>query len=496
VQTPFLAFSLPGTFDSTPEWLLWAAFAAATALLLGSGWLIFRFTGSKALITPAYLFFAYYVVFVYVGGLYLVYNRGEGSYFHYQGQRNWVFFAVIALGMPAFAAGVWAAHRLFRFNPRTEPAQAASGSWIDAPRGRFVSGLVLALAAISLAVSAAIIALGPIPPLLLLLRNLGNHSVRFDYALDYARLAFISPHAGALPYQATTYQFYGNLLPLLGILAMSWWALRRNRRWLAAGLVLIGAAFFMASLTLAKNPIENLVIVVFIAWVNFAGRRLKLWQVSGAVAVAIGFFVAIVVITNRSASPVAILVGTFRRLFLVQVAVLYSVFETFPSRIGYLQGGGFWMDFRNLRPGPKESLDFGTWLYSQIVSNAPGLGGVGSAPTAFFGSLYADWGVPLALFGLFAVGFVCHWIFISFVRGPKTVIRWAVFVGLTASIPRLTTSSLISIAFQYGIITSYLFGIYLIGGDRILRPLAARLPGGGTARPEAVAAPPKGGAPL
>jgi len=204
---------------------------------------------------------------------------------------------------------------------------------------------------------------------------------------------------------------------------------------------ILAAAFFMASLTLAKNPIENLVILLFIAWVNFAGRRLKLWQVSGAVTVAIGFFFAIVVITNRSASLVAILTGTFRRLFLVQVAVLYSVFETFPSRIGYLQGGAFWMDFRNLRPGPKSSLDFGTWLYTQIVSNAPGLGGVGSAPTAFFGSLYADWGVPLALFGAAGYGRL-----MGRLAGPFLLMQAAAPLVMAFVVDRTTDSAALAVA--------------------------------------------------
>lgn len=491
MSAPFLdaLTVLPGVADRTPDWLVWTLFALAIVLLIGSGFAIFKLTGSATTITPAYLFFAYYVVFVFIGGLILVYSRGQGAYLHHAGERNWAFFLIVAAGMPLFALGMAAAGMLFRFRPRVEPARFDAPPWSDQPAGRPVNLLVLGLGVVSIVVSIGVIALSPIAPLLLLLQNLTNHTIRFDYALDYARLAFESTHAGALPFHATTYQFYGNLLPLLAILTLAWAAVRRSRAWLGIGIVYLVASAFMASLTLAKNPVENLVILLFIAWVNFVARRLKAWQSGGAAAVAIGFFLALVLITNRSASISDILFGTVRRLFLVQVSVLYSLFELVPSQMPFMQGGAFWMDLRNLRPGPKASLDFGGWLYNEIILNpVPGLAGVGSASTTFLGALYADWGVPGALLGLFAVGFLCHWIFITYVRGPRTLIRWAVFIGLVASVPRLTTSTTIAIAFQYGIITSFLFGIYLIGGDRLLRLWGGR-PSGSGRSPSAVSSP-------
>jgi oligosaccharide repeat unit polymerase len=317
------------------------------------------------------------------------------------------------------------------------------------------------LAAICVAVAAAVLLLGPTPPLLFLLANPDGGGNAFDLSLRSVRLAYMSQHAGGLPFQATLYQFYGNVMPLLSIIALALGSRLRSRRWLVVGLALFAVSLLMAAVTLTKNPVENLVVLLFVAWLWFQRRRLGPWQVSGMVAVALGAFFALVVATNRSVSLGAIVLATLRRLFLVQAQVLYSIYDLIPAKVSHLAGGALWMDVRNLRPGPKSTLDFGGWLYTQIVSSNLKLdSGVGSAPTVFYGQLYADFGVIAALVGMAVVGCLAQLAYVWYLRHPRTIVAWAVFVGLTASIPRLTTSSIIAIAVQYGIVASILLGLY------------------------------------
>ncbi|HXM57658.1 MAG TPA: hypothetical protein VOB72_19830, partial [Candidatus Dormibacteraeota bacterium] len=439
--------------------------------------LIHRSNGGGLKITPTTMFLLYYLTFVYIGSALLVWDRGEGAYFHIAGSRNYVLLATVGLAPLVFACGVWLANRWTRFRPDAELTAHWQSGWSDPPPARAFTLRFVVLTAACVAVSVAVVAFGPTPPLFYLLTHPGSGTLAFDLSLHDVRLSYLSQHAGGLPFQATLYQFYGNIMPLLSIIALAQWLRVRSRRWLLAGLALLAGSFLMAALTLTKNPVENLLVLLIVAWLWWRHRNLGPWQVSAMAGVALGAFFTLVVATNRSVPLGNILVSTVRRLFVVQAQVLYSIFDLVPARVGFLGGGAFWMDVRNLRPGPKSTLDFGGWLYTMIVSGGTKLdAGVGSAPTAFFGQLYADFGVIAALAGMLVVGCLAQLVYVRYLRHGRTVVAWAVFVGLTVSIPRLTTSSLISIGVQYGIAASILLGIYFADWSDLVRRLRSWRP--------------------
>lgn len=460
--------------DSTPAWLVAIGAAVSVTLLALGIALMVRTSGGRLTVTPATLFVLYYVVFIFIGTVVLVFDRGEGAYYHIPGSRNYLLLFTVGAAPLAFAAGVWLANRWTRLRPVAELEAHWRSDWSDAEPDRTFIARFVVLAAACLAVSLAVVTLGPPPPLLFLLQHLDSRTISVDLALSHVRLSYLSPHAGALPFQATMYQFYGNLMPLLSIVALALAERTGSRRWLLVGLGLLGASFLMAAVTLTKNPVENLLVLLFVAWLWFARRRLGPRRVAGAAAVALSAFFAMVVITNRSASLVPIVIATLRRLFLVQAQVLYSIFELIPARMGYLDGGAFWMDLRNLRPGPKSTVDFGNWLYSVIVTGQPSLIGIGSAPTVFFGQVYADFGVIVALLAMVAAGCLAQLAYVWYLRQPRSIVTWAVFVGLTASIPRLTTSGIIAIGVQYGIVASILFGVYFSDWSGLIGRLTRR----------------------
>jgi len=466
---------LSGAPDPTPLWLVFVVIVFACAVALAAGLVVYRTTRTRALLTPTYLFYAYYVVFVFAGVMWLVADRGNGSYLHFAGSRNWAAMFTVTAGIVCFAVGVVLANRHTRFQPVAELARKKATGWLDGPPQRAHKIVFWFLAAVCLATCAVLLTLGPVSPLVYRLSHLGQHSLGFDYALDYVRLKFISPHAGGLPFQATLYQFYGNLLPLLGLLALGWGVVHRNRRWLVAGAALLAVALLMAAITLTKNPVENLLILFFIAWLAFRLRDLRVREAIAAGVIAMLAFFSEIYVTNTGVNFGSVVEAGIRRLFVVQAAVLYSTFEEFPARMAFLHGQGLWRDIVNLRPGPKSTLDYGGWLYTVLVTNKPGFGGVGSAPTAFFGQLYADFGVVGALLGLVAAGYGAQRAYIWYLRSPHTLVNWCVFVGLAASIPRLTTSGVIAIVFQYGVVASILFGLYMSVGPRLL---ARRAPAG------------------
>jgi SAM-dependent methyltransferase len=468
VPTPISFTVLPGIPDPTPDWLVALAIAGSVVALIAAGMLIYRGTQTRAMLSPAYLFFAYYVLFVFIGVAWLIADRGNGSYLHFSGTRNYTLLFTTAAGILCFAGGVLVANRQAGFRPIRELERKVKSGWLDRRPGAVHKLLFWVLAAASLATCVILLVLGPVSPLVYLLSHLGQHSLGLDYALDYVRLSFLSTHAGALPFQATLYQFYGNFLPLLGLLAAGWGAVFHNRRWLLVGAALLAVTMLMAAMTLTKNPVENLLVLLFVAWLAFRMRNVRTVEAVVIVALGLVAFFSEVYVTNRGVDLLAVMQGAVRRLFVVQASVLYATFEVFPAQMGFLQGGGVWKDIVNLKPGPKSTLDYGGWLYTVIVTNRPGLGGVGSAPTAFFGQLYADFGVPGALIGMAAVGYAAQWVHIWYVRSPRTVVNWCVYAGLCASIPRLATSGLIAIVFQYGVIASILFGIYMTYGPRLL----------------------------
>lgn len=464
----------PAAPDATPTWLVAAGAVGSLALLALGVVIVVRATGRILTVTPATLFVLYYIVFIFIGSLLLVLDRGDGAYYHIPGSRNYLLLFTVGAAPLAFAAGVWLANRWTRLRPAAELDAHWRSGWSDAKPDRGFVTRFAVLAAVCVVVSIAVLTLGPAPPLVYLLLHPFNHTYAFDLALDHVRLTYLSPHAGALPFQATLYQFYGNLMPLLSIVALALAERLRSRRWLLAGLALLGGSFLMAAVTLTKNPVENLLVLLFVAWLWFGRRRLGPGRVAAMTGIALGAFFAVVLITNRSVSLLQIVSGALRRLFLVQAQVLYSIYDLIPDRMGYLHGGAFWMDLRNLKPGPKSTLDFGTWLYSVIVSNQPSFSGIGSAPTVFFGQVYADFGVIGALLAMVAVGCLAQLAYVWYLRRSRAVVTWAVFVGLTASIPRLTTSSFVAIGIQYGIAASILFGLYFSDWRGLIARLTRR----------------------
>ena len=476
---------LPGAADPTPDWMVALAIAGSVVALIAAGALIYRATRTRSMITPAYLFFAYYVLFVFIGVAWLVADRGNGSYLHFSGTRNYTLLFTTAAGILFFAGGMLVANRQARFRPIPELVRKRASGWLDPRPGSVQKVLFWVLAAASLATCVILLVLGPVSPLVYLLSHLGQHSLGLDYALDYVRLSFLSTHAGALPFQATLYQFYGNFMPLLGLLGVGWGVVFHNRRWLMVGVALLAATMLMAAMTLTKNPVENLLVLLFVAWLAFRMRNVRTVETAVIVALGLAAFFSEVYVTNRGVDLLTVAQGAIRRLFVVQAGVLYGTFEEFPARMGFLLCGGIWKDIVNLKPGPKGTLDYGGWLYTVIVTNRPGLGGVGSAPTAFFGQLYADFGVPGALIGMAAVGYAAQWVHIWYLRSPRTLVNWCVYAGLCAAIPRLATSGLIAIVFQYGVIASILFGIYMTWGPKALGRIGMR----NTPGPEAAARP-------
>lgn len=146
-----------------------------------------------------------------------------------------------------------------------------------------------------------------------------------------------------------------------------------------------------------------------------------------------------------------VLTWVMNRIIFTQVEVFYSIVEMFPKHFDYLGGFALLGDFKGVLPGPDTS--FNSWLFDEYYRAY----GSGTAPTIFFGQLYADMGFAGVLSGGILGGFIMQWIYIKHIRGKKRLMNLVVFSFITMACGELAVTVPVVVLFQFGIVTVLLF---------------------------------------
>ena len=216
---------------------------------------------------------------------------------------------------------------------------------------------------------------------------------------------------------------------------------------LAFGLSFVFAVF-TAIMAIEKGPFIKLVLLLYLAYVYFKGGKYWLPITKYFCFLGLGGLVVLYFYFMDAPDFFSVLQYISTRIFTGQIVPAYFYIDLFPEQIDFLWG-------RSL-PNPGRIFPFEPFPLTQTVSNYmfpqdAVRGIVGSAPTVFWGEMYANFGVLGVCLSSFCLGVVLY--FVSFI-----------FFSISISAPMMALVATASLHYRDLVgtgLSSYLFDVKL-----------------------------------
>jgi oligosaccharide repeat unit polymerase len=259
--------------------------------------------------------------------------------------------------------------------------------------------------------------------------------------------------------------------PVLTAVSFGYYRLGRKRTWLLTFLAVTTLGVFFSSLSLAKMPVALIALVGCFYWYLQRGGRLSLRAIIGGVTLVL-LFPIVVLMQLRASTEVSIdviLTAIAKRLFVLPAEILYAYFEIFPRTVGFLHG----RTIGRVAWAMGEPLfDLSNYAFNYVFPTGVSSG---SAPAAFIGFFYADFGLPGVLFGGFLAGVIMQLVHSYLIRRPKTVMGLAAYAFMYWAFWQINLAALPQTMLSGGV-AFVLAGLWLFDlGERGLRRATAPL---------------------
>ena len=212
--------------------------------------------------------------------------------------------------------------------------------------------------------------------------------------------------------------FMVQLLPCLVLIALIKSKLSKNYLWKLIFFVVTIFTLYRCISDLQKGPILEFIILMFLALWIFKGRIN--WQQVGLLII---FIIAILclmyfyIMGINQGSFSALFISFGKRLFITQTGALYHYFSLFPSSHDFLYGTSF--------PNPAgifqfENFPLTKWIFINGLNRSGQI--VGTAPSAFIGEIYANFGFPIMMASIMLLSMFLQFIQIKFISKPRTLL--------------------------------------------------------------------------
>lgn len=406
------------------------------------------------IVTPALLFYLFFTLFIYIMGMGFFLQNGEGAIWN-SGVRNYRFYMVLNGGMISLAMGVMLASALTEFRAKTELGLFRAKPWYDSfdlPSDNLALFAVAGGAILVTGIYVFVVQGGSVPLITVLLAGERTDVQELAFAAR-AEFSRYGRGAGQYAYQGYLQQFYIIILPALSLLAGARYLHGRKPLALAAWLFLLLASGFFLIMSLQRWPLMFFIILNYILFTTYHGR-IRVRNAIYFLLLIIGMFATITYMRGID-SLASVLIAVRARIFVVNVDVFYSIIEMFPRHYAHWGGRAIWSDLVGVLPGP--GIGFARWLFDHLY----GVYGNGTAPTIFWGEMYADFGLPGVWLGALISGIVMQAIYITFIRSRKSLTGLVLYVIFTMAMAELALTNPVVVIFQYGIVTVLLLLLLL-----------------------------------
>ncbi|MGB9859404.1 MAG: hypothetical protein ACPLQP_05660 [Moorellaceae bacterium] len=232
------------------------------------------------------------------------------------------------------------------------------------------------------------------------------------------------------------YNLYGKtLIPVLSFISVAYTSLLpRKIIWRFYSFLLIVLSMLALTADLQKAPLLLYFIGLFVLWTWLKGgfnfsRMFFLSLISMAV------IIVLYVTFSGSDSLIVGIRSALYRLMLGQIGPLYIFFDYFPDKHSFVIGGDLpeWMtDILGI-----EHTNTSRMIMEYFNPEGIKAGTAGLMNTIFIGQAYANFGpLGVAIFAIYIFALL-QFIFIAFIRLPKTPIFVGVFAYLTTEVPMM-----------------------------------------------------------
>jgi len=380
-----------------------------TVFIISLLWMV-KLMGYNFILTLPGFFYVHFVVFIFIG---------SPVYFLLKGATNFQYIIATHLVMLIFPLGIAIMNKLMKID-----YQLVFNSYMQEPVndqqwGNQFLFLYLAVLGIAMSVTFLYYSKLEIIPFNFMINNLmGDINIT-----DLAKLRESSTTTFKLG-KLHRYKFFmAQLIPFLVVLALLKSKLTKKNVWRLLFFILAIFAMYRSISDLQKKPLLDFIILLFTASWIFKGK-INWKQVGLLVGVSVGIlslmYIYIMGLTNR---PFLILLeGISSRLFLGQTAPLYYYFSLFPSSHDFLHGASL--------PNPAgifqfEHFPITKWIFVNGLNRSWEI--VGTAPSAFIGEMYANFGFPIMVLSIFALASILQFIQIKFITRPRTLLLTAFY---------------------------------------------------------------------
>ena len=373
-------------------------------------WIV-KLMGYNFILTLPGFFYVHFVVFIFLG---------SPVFFLLKGAANFQYIIATHLVMLIFPLGIAIMNKLMKID-----YQLVFNSYMQEPVNDEQSGnqfifLYLFVLGVAITVTLLYYSKLEIIPINFMINNLlGDINIT-----DLAKLRESSTTTFKLG-KLHRYKFFmAQLIPFLVVLAMLKSKLTKKNVWRILFVVLAVFAMYRSISDLQKKQLLDFIILLFTASWIFRGK-INWKQVGILVGVSIGIlslmYIFIMGLTDRPF--LTLLEGISSRLFLGQTAPLYYYFSLFPSSHDFVHGASL--------PNPAgifqfEHFPITKWIFVNGLNRSWEI--VGTAPSAFIGEMYANFGYPIMVLSILVLSLILQYIQIKFITRPRTLLLTAFYV--------------------------------------------------------------------